>query len=220
MKKVNVFLCFLISMVTMLSCNKKDDFNYPAGKVGISTIVYFPSIAINGDRLTILTVGQAYTDPGATATLGSTAASYTTTGSVDVNTPGVYVINYTAVNAQGDAVSDWRTVAVIGNDVASNDFSGTYASTSNGVTSTWTKTGNGIYTVENPGGATVGVGETVIAVNYTGTKISIPQQIAPAFGGECSSSNETYTATPAPATYSWVFHNSSYGTSLRTFVKQ
>ena len=219
MKKNNLFLCVLITTVTMLSCNK-DNFNYPAGKVGISTIVYFPAIAINGDRLTIITLGQSYTDPGATATLGSSTASYTTTGSVNVNTPGVYGITYTAVNSQGNAVSDWRTVVVIGNDVTANDFSGTYARTSNGVTSTWTKTGNGIYSVENPGGAGVGVGETVIAVNYTGTKITIPRQIAPAFGSEVSSSNETYTATPSPATYSWVFHNAAYGTSLRTFVKQ
>lgn len=212
-------LILLIATIANFSCNKGTDFNYPTGKVGISTIVYFPVVSIIGNRLTIIPVGSSYTDPGVTSTLNGQAVTPTITGSVDPTTPGVYVINYTASNPQGYSASDWRTVVVIGNDVAANDFSGTYLRAATGVTSTWTKDSTGVYTVENPGGAGVGAGETVIAVNYTGSMISIPQQISPDFG-EVSSSSETYNATASPVTYSWIFHAGGYGTSLRTFTKQ
>ena len=102
--------------------------------------------------------------------------------------------------------------------MSTNDFSGVYLRTGF-ATSTWTKTGDGIYSVENPGGAAAGAGLTVVAVNYTGTKIAIPHQISSDFG-EVSSSEESYSLTPAPPTYSWVFHASGYGTQLRDFVKQ
>jgi hypothetical protein len=127
---------------------------------------------------------------------------------------------YTATNPQGFSATDWRTVVVIGNDVAANDFSGTYLRAATGVTSTWTKTASGVYTVENPGGAGVGAGLQVIVVNYTGIQISIPQQESADFGGLVSSEDETYTLTPPPPQYSWIFHATNYGTSLRTFIKQ
>jgi hypothetical protein len=213
-----LFICFF-AIAGVLSCKKQNDFNYAPGTVGISKIVYFPSIAIKGDRLIILNEGGTYTDPGVTALLNGNSTQYSTAGSVNTSMPGVYVLSYTAVNPQGFSASDFRTVVVIGNDVAGNDFSGTYARTSNNVTSTWTKTSNGVYTVENPGGATSGVGDTVTVVNYSGTSgIAIPQQIAPAVG-QVSSSNASYSLTPSPQ-YSWVFNAGGYGTSLRTFIKQ
>lgn len=218
--KIIAFISLLFAIGVFVSCNKKDDFNYAAGTVGISKIVYFPVVAINGSKLSIIKVGSAYTDPGATATLGGTTTPYTTNGAVDPNTPGVYVVSYSASNPQGYSASDWRTVVVIGNDVAGNDYSGTYLRSATGVTSTWTKDSTGVYTVENAGGAASGAGLTVVAVNYAGSQISIPQQVAPDYGGTVSSSSETYNATATPITYSWIFHAPNYGTSLRTFTKQ
>ncbi|HTS44079.1 MAG TPA: immunoglobulin-like domain-containing protein [Puia sp.] len=209
---------FLLALTFLYSC-EKTDFNYPPGTVGISKIIYFPSVSINGERLIIMDQGGAFTDPGATAILNGQSVQYTTTGTVDPSTPGVYGLQYTATNPEGYSASDWRTVVVIGSDVAGNDFSGTYLRAATGVTSTWTKDSSGVYSVENPGGASVGAGLHVIAVNYTGTMISIPHQISPDYG-EVSSSDETYSLTPPPPTYSWVFHAGGYGTSLRTFVKQ
>jgi hypothetical protein len=217
--KIKIILVILLATVANFSCNKSKDFNYPAGKVGISSIVYFPLVSIIGEHLTIISQGANYTDPGVNSTLNGQTVTPTVAGSVDANTPGVYVITYTAANPQGYTASDWRTVVVIGSDVAANDFSGTYLRAATGVTSTWTKDSTGVYTVENPGGASVGAGSTVIAVNYTGSKISIPQQISPDFG-EVSSSSETYNAGASPVTYSWIFHAGGYGTSLRTFTKQ
>lgn len=217
--KIKISLILSIAVLAVTSCNKSSDFNYPPGTVGISKIVYFPSVSIIGERLTIIPQGASYTDPGVTSILNGQAVTPTISGTVDPGTPGVYVITYTASNPQGFTASDWRTVVVIGSDVAGNDFSGTYLRAATGVTSTWTKDSTGVYTVENPGGAGVGAGETVIAVNYTGSMIAIPQQISVDYG-EVSSSSETYNATALPITYSWIFHAGGYGTSLRTFTKQ
>jgi hypothetical protein len=217
--KIKIILILLIGVLANISCNKGSNFDYPAGTVGISKIIYFPVVSIIGNRLIIIPQGSAYTDPGVNSTLAGTNVTPTISGTVDPSIPGVYVINYSASNAQGYSASDWRTVVVIGSDVAANDFSGTYLRAATGVTSTWTKDSTGVYTVENPGGATAGVGETVTAVNFTGSMISIPQQIAPDFG-EVSSSSETYNAMATPPSYSWIFHAPNYGTSLRTFTKQ
>jgi len=206
----------LFALAALASC-KKDDFNYPEGTVGHSKIVYFPLVTIKGSHLIILNQGQTYTDPGVTATLNNAATTYTTSGTVNTAAGGVYNLTYTATNSQGYSASDWRTVVVIGSNVAANDFSGTYVRAATGVSSTWTKTATGIYDVENPGGAGVGAGLHVIAVNYTGNKIAIPKQDSPDYG-VVSSASETYNPGP-PANYSWIFFAAGYGTSLRTFSK-
>ncbi|HWJ92380.1 MAG TPA: immunoglobulin-like domain-containing protein [Flavisolibacter sp.] len=214
-----------ILIAGLISCNKDDnDFNYPEGTVGHSKIVYFPAVAIKGEHLIILKQGDSYTEPGVTATLNGQTAQFTTTGTVNTAVPGVYNLTYESKNPEGYAASDWRTVVVIGNDVAANDFSGTYLRAATGVTSTWTKIAPGVYEVDNPGGAGVGVGYKVIAVNYTGNKIRVPKQFAmdPSSGstGIVSTTSETYNATATPPSYSWIFLAGGYGTGLRTFTKQ
>jgi hypothetical protein len=218
--KISLVLGFLIVLLTTLSCNKGDNFNYPPGKVGISTIVYFPTVSIIGDHLVIIRQGSTFTDPGVNADLGGKPVTPTITGSVDGTTPGIYGITYSASNPQGFSASDWRTVVVIGSDVSGNDFSGTYLRATTGVTSTWTKDSSGVYSVENPGGASVGAGKTVTVVNYTGSSIAIPLQLSDDYGGQVSSTSETYNASASPVTYSWIFLAPQYGTSLRTFTKQ
>ncbi len=212
-------LFFLFLIVAGLSCNKNDDYNYPAGTVGHSRIIFFPSVAIKGDKLIILQPGTAYTDPGVTALLNGATTPTTTSGAVDVTKPGVYVLTYTAKNPEGYTASDTRTVAVIGNDVSTHNYSGTYAryvsNAPNGQTSTWTKTANGVYTVVNPGGAT---GVTVTAVNYSGNNIAIPQQVVSA--GQFSSTGGVYSPDATPPQYQWAIINSGYGTAVRTFIKQ
>jgi hypothetical protein len=218
LKIISLISC-LLAICILFSCNKHD-FNYPEGTVGISKIVSFPTVSTIGSHLVIIDQGSTYSDSGATATVNGTTVQFTVSGSVDATTPGVYMLNYSAQSTPpGYSASDWRTVVVIGNDVSINDFSGTYVRSATGVSSTWTKTADGVYSVENPGGATAGVGLKVIAVNYTGTKITIPQQISPDFG-TVSSASESYNLTPLPVTYSWIFFAPNYGTSLRSFVKQ
>lgn len=218
MKYFKLSLLILILSLPFAGCEKTEDVVSTDTEVGHSKIVYFPSIEINGEHLITVLQGGAFTDPGATALLNGQPAQYTVQGSVNTAVPGVYELSYEAKNPQGFSATDFRTVVVIGNDVSGNDFSGTYLRGATGITSTWTKTSQGVYTVENPGGAGVGVGLTVVAVNYTGNEITIPRQISPDLG-EVSSESESYTPGP-PAVIKYILHAGGYGTSLRTFVKQ
>ena len=230
MRRIKFFYWIIFpGFFTIFSCSKSN-FSYPTGTVGISKIVYFPIISINGPRYTAVVQGSAFNDPGAAAILNGDTTAYTVTGNpgpVSTGTPGVYTLTYTSSNAQGYTASDWRIVVVIPASVASdpvvstNDFSGVYLRVATGVTSTWTKIGTGVYTVENPGGATAGVGNIAIAVNFSGNIVSIPSQYDPNFGATISTSSETYNAAASPITYSWVFNDApTYGSSLRTFTKQ
>jgi Domain of unknown function (DUF5011) len=208
------------------SCAKEPSFDYPEDTVGSSKIVYFPSVNIKGDKLVIMNQGTAFTDPGVTSLLNGQPLAFTTAGSVDINKPGIYNLTYSATTPAGYSASDYRTVAVISNDatVTDNNFGGVYTRTSNGVNSTWTKVARGVYSVDNPGGAGVGVGFKVTVVNYEGNKIAIPRQIAfdPSIPGnnDVRSSSETYNAAASPVSYSWIFLAGGYGTALRTFIKQ
>jgi hypothetical protein len=219
------YIYFSFLFLTCIACNK-DNFNYPPDTVGISKIIYFPTISIKGDKYIIFQQNAPFVDPGATATLTGKDISFTVTPStINTAVPGVYQLTYSAVNAQGFAATDTRTVVVVPTSVsldaivAANDFSGTYLRAATGVTSTWTKIGNGVYIVENPGGAGIGAGYQVVGVNYSGNTISIPVQFSASYGGNISADNATYS-NGNPAMYAWVFHATNYGTSLRTFVKQ
>jgi hypothetical protein len=210
----------LLSAAFFTSC-KKDDINNTDEQVGHSRVVNFPSINIKGEHLIILNQGETYTDPGASALIKGAEMNYQTGGTVDTGTPGVYDLTYTARSEEGYSVSDWRTVVVIGNNVANNDLSGSYLREATGTTTTWTKKAPGVYEVDNPGGAVTGYGLKVIAVNYEGNKITIPRQLgvdpddSPI---EVDSRAEAYT--PETSSYTWVFLASGYGTGARTFVKQ
>lgn len=221
--RITRYILIIMLFLSYIGCKKADTVINTDTQVGHSRIVFFPSIAIKGEHLIILKQGDTYTDAGVTAILNGQPTQSTVTGSVNSATPGVYDLDYSASNPEGYSASDWRTVVVIGNDVTNNDFSGTYLRAATGINSTWKKTANGVYEVDNPGGAGVGAGYKVIVVNYQGNRIKIPRQIAvdPTSGaGVVSSRTETYNASASPVTYSWVFLAGGYGTALRTFTKQ
>lgn len=220
MKKYISYIGLVIFSTVLFSCNK-DSFNYKDGYVGISKITYFPAITTNGDHLVIIKQGDVYTDQGATAKLNGADFKYVTTGTVNSSTPGIYSITYTGTNPDGFSASDFRTVVVIGNDVAANDFSGNYARDTNGSVAVWTKVSSGVYTVSNPGGAP-GTNLIVTVVNYTGKKIAIPQQLANDGTLTSSASESTTSGTIAGtlAQYSMIIVNGGYGASVRNFAKQ
>jgi hypothetical protein len=219
------FFCFLLSIALFQSCSKEPTYDGTDDRVGSSKVVYFPTVSIKGDRLMIIDQGTAFTDPGVTAELNGQPTQAPVSGTVNVNTPGVYVLEYTATNPEGFTASDWRTVVVMSNSaqVTNNNFAGTYVR-DNGVSVFWTKKGRGVYEVDNPGGAGVGVGFLVTLVNYEGNKISIPQQLAfdPSIGGlnTVSSASEVYNASASPVTVKYAFLAGGYGTQVRNFVKQ
>jgi len=72
-----------------------------------------PEIALNSSQEIHITVGQEYRDAGATATDGIDGdITVKTSGSVDTNTPGKYLIIYTATDAAGNTATETRTVIV------------------------------------------------------------------------------------------------------------
>ncbi|MDP4149963.1 MAG: DUF5011 domain-containing protein [Bacteroidota bacterium] len=223
--KQHIVLFLMLATMASVSCNKQTVVDN-ATNVGISKIVYFPSVTIKGDRVLSFTAGSTFTDPGVTATLNGKPTTVVTSPTISSSTAaGVYTVTYTATNPEGYTASDWRFVVVVPtsavNDpvVAANDFSGTYLRAATGVTSTWTKIGIGVYQVENPGGASVGAGKIAVVTNFSGMNISMPPQNDPDYGGQVSTSGAVYSAGP-PATYHWVFNAGGYGTGVRTFVKQ
>jgi len=216
MKKITLFSFLAIAL--LVSCNKKDVIDNNE-QVGISRITHYPVLTLLGDEYITVVKGGTFTDPGATAVAGTDPAPVTTTGTVDKNTTGVYVVNYTAVNKDGFSASTQRFVIIYSTDAsaATNDLSGNYARSTNGSVAVWTKLAPGVYKVFNPGGAP-GTNLTVIVFNSTGFSIKIPSQAA-SDGSTTSSSGEVYTNSTPPK-YSWVIVNSGYGTALRTFTKQ
>ena len=217
MKRKYVFL--LIAFVAMVVSCSKDKIINTHDRVGISKVTYYPILTLTGNSIIAIPNGTAYTDPGVKAEAAGADVPVTTSGTVDANTDGVYTLTYSAVNSDGYSATATRTVVVYTTapDAAANDLSGNYARTLNGSIATWTKIAPGVYTVFNPGGAP-GTNLTVVAINPSGFNISIPEQIA-SDGSPTSSTNESYTNSN-PATYSWKIVNPTYGTALRTFIKQ
>jgi hypothetical protein len=224
MKMKNLIIFSFITAAFLVSCNKADIIDN-AQQVGISKITYYPILTVTGPAYATVAKGSAFTDPGATAVAGGANVPVTTSGTVNTNSAGVYIVTYTATNKDGFSASASRFVVVYSTDAgaAAQDFSGNYARTSNGSIATWTKIAPGVYQVFNPGGAP-GTNLTVIAFNPTGLIIHVPPQTDSA-GGTTSCTNATggaditYILGP-PDKYAWKVVNVGYGTSVRTFIKQ
>lgn len=218
--KIKVILVSIFIIGFLGSCNKKDNFNYPAGTVGGSKITYFPVLTMAGDDHMAVPLNGTYTDPGVTAKEGENDLTVTVTGSVDVTTVGVYDLTYSAINKDGFAASVKRYVAVYETDAtaAAHDLSGNYLRPITGVINTWELIAPGVYKVTNPGAAATGGGLIVFLFNPTGYTIMIPPQVA-TDGNITASNTESYDPGP-PAKYSMAIENPTYGTQVRFFEKQ
>lgn len=75
-----------------------------------------PTITLTGESAVTLTVGDSYTDAGATATdsfEGTLTSSIVTTGSVDTDAAGTYTVSYNVSDSSGNAATAvTRTVTV------------------------------------------------------------------------------------------------------------
>jgi hypothetical protein len=214
------FLVFFSASVLLFGCAKEEKINNTESRVGESTVVFFPAVETKGNRLIILSQGQAYTEQGATAISNNQPVEVKINGSVNTAVPGVYVLRYEAESTPtGFPANDFRTVVVIGNDITdSKNLSGTYAryvnGAPNGQTTTWRKTARGVYEIENPGGA---AGLTVTGVNYSGNNIAVPLQLTDV--GEFYSTGGVYRPTATPPEFQWVIINATYGNAPRLFKK-
>jgi len=75
-----------------------------------------PEVVLVGAAAIQINEGDMFTDPGATAaddTDGDVTAKIVTTGLVDVATPGLYTLTYTATDAAGNKNSASRVVTIV-----------------------------------------------------------------------------------------------------------
>ena len=86
--------------------------NFPADEVdqpGTANIP--PTLALNGDDVIVHECGNAFIDPGATASVCGSPLTVTTSGTVNPNAPGTYTITYSA-SANGFTTELTRIVTV------------------------------------------------------------------------------------------------------------
>ena len=70
-----------------------------------------PTITLNGDAQMSIECGTPFVDPGATATVCGGSINVTTTGTVDIHSPGIYSITYSAT-ANNQTAETTRIVTV------------------------------------------------------------------------------------------------------------
>ncbi|TPE44942.1 DUF5011 domain-containing protein [Pontibacter mangrovi] len=106
-----------------------------------------PAITLLGDNPMTLTVGDTYTEPGATATDaedGDISASIVITGTVDTATAGTYTKYYNVTDSQGLAATEaTRTVQVNAAGATQLNAPGSFTATASGDTQinlSWTDT--------------------------------------------------------------------------------
>jgi hypothetical protein len=160
--------------------------------------------------------GDTYTEAGVTAKEGTSTINVTTTGSVNTNQPGLYVITYSATNKDGFPATVSRTVVVLSaHENPGVDLSGKYDYVAGGYTSTVTKVAEGVYTTDNVWNAATII--PVVFISLDGLTISVPNQstgYGPIFG--------TGTYNPATKRLVYTLSLSNYGisNSNRNWQKQ
>ena len=183
---------------------------------GISTITNYPVITLKGEQWNQVAVGGAFTDAGAIATEGDKEIAVKVTGTVDTKTPGVYVLEYEAVNKDGFSSVEYRYIGVI-SAAATTDLTGSYKRNAgaNGISKV-TKVSGNLYKADNVGGVAVpSPGDAVFFYYFDKGKLGVPYQLTPGNAFEC-----TNATVKEGVSYSWVVINSGFGTALRTFEKQ
>ena len=224
---INYLAVLTISSILLTACNK-DNFNYKPGYVGQSKITNYAvftlkgATVVSGVNYTTVAKGGTYTEPGVEAKAGSATLKVATKGTVNTNTPGIYVITYSATNDDGFDATAQRFVVVYSTDAsaAANNFAGNYARNTNGSVAVWTKLAPGAYAVNNPGGAP-GTNLTVVVFNNTGNSVFIPEQTSSDGSVTSSDGESSVPGTGGTLTqYSMVIVNPGYGTATRTFIKQ
>ncbi|MFD2542836.1 immunoglobulin-like domain-containing protein [Lacinutrix gracilariae] len=86
-----------------------------------------PVITLNGAATVNLTVGDSYSDAGATATDnvdGDLTSSISVTGSVNTNVAGTYTLNYNVSDAAGNAATQVSRTVIVTEASSGNECSG------------------------------------------------------------------------------------------------
>ena len=183
-----LLLVFFITAAFFSGCERELDTE------GISRITSFPTFQMQGEDIVTVVKGGTFTDPGVTTVEGYPVTSSVigsayivpgktqptdvvyTSGAVDTNVPGIYIITYSSTNPDGFSGTTTRTVFVLDQQPdPAVDLSGSYASgTSPGATIT--KVADGVFYSSNAwgGGSTVVIPAYLICTD--GVNVNVPQQ--------------------------------------------
>jgi len=214
MKKLIITL-LAFSFLAHTGCRKRDS------EEGVSQVVdvTFPTINLKGDKFVSLSVGESYTDPGATAIDDITGAQSEITAefsNLDPSTPGMYYMLYSAKNANGYIQNNVRYIAVTNyNDAV--DLTGTYKRTANGVLVEVTKVAPSMYKNADMGGA--GIADALYFVIIDDSTIAAGPQFSESLGTEIETGSEGLSLDN-PYTFQYALGAPGYGTAVRVFVKQ
>ena len=113
MKKILLYSFLLTVFFGAVSCDKESE--------DVSTVTTYATIEF--DEFVVRSLGEAFT-PSATAFEGETEVEVVISGSADVNTVGVYIIDYSAVNSDGFSAASSQTVIVYDPSVIPTDVTG------------------------------------------------------------------------------------------------
>jgi hypothetical protein len=214
MKKI-IPLIIIVLAFGFSSC-KKDEIHNTDTKVGISDVTVYPVLTMAGSPYVSIVKGDTYTEAGVTAKEGTSTINVTTTGSVNINQPGLYVITYSATNKDGFPATVSRTVVVLSaHENPGVDLSGKYDYVAGGYTSTVTKVAEGVYTTDNVWNAATII--PVVFISLDGLTISVPNQstgYGPIFG------TGTYNPATKRLVYTLSLPNYGISNSNRNWQKQ
>jgi hypothetical protein len=140
---------------------------------------------------------------------------------LDNTTPGLYIVTASAKNRYGMIAYASVYVAVTNIPSAIN-LAGGYTRVSNGDSVLVMRLANGLYETNNVGGvlysaANAGFIIPAFFVQTDDTTIILPSQTTPL--GALYGSMAACNLSPADTTFQYVVNNSSFGTSLRIFLK-
>ena len=108
MKRNIIYLVALLCLAFgFTSCDKESE--------GLTSITYYPEIALQGDDYIKLQKGEVYVDPGVVATMNGedVTAQVQVNGEVNTSKSGVYTLTYIIFNPDGFSASTNRTVVVV-----------------------------------------------------------------------------------------------------------
>ena len=138
-----------------------------------------PVITLIGSSTINLTVGDSYTELGATATDdvdGNLTSSITTSGSVDTLTASTYIITYSVSDSSGNSTSANRSIVV--SAAASGDTPGTVTN----VTWHYLNTLNTRFPTDSFGMSLTYDGNTYLGFTYTLSNFTDPDGLNPSAG--------------------------------------
>lgn len=185
---------------------------------GVSRVTFYPNLLLNGERIVVLTEGDAYTDPGAVADANGEPLDVTATGTVNPNTVGVYKTVYQAFNEDGFSASVTRTVIVLSAAPSTINLEGTFFR--NGNAANVTRLGDRVYRTDNATGYIAGDENNLNMVFYNldDERVYAPFQENVSETGINAESN--IGTIVDEDNWSWVIYASGFfGTAVRNFSR-